>query len=492
MQIYLCETNKKPNSTAIPFAGLYTDVSLNNISVVSGSLKTPSGIVNPVVGFVFDNADTNPVTKLWNYAWVPDYHRYYHIKDWEFDAGIWYGYMQVDALASFRRDIGRYQQYITRSAKSDYWDLSVNDVMYPITGESSWSQDTATNPFTLHDIPSEGTFIIGILSDPSGNTDCGAITYWALTDTQFNDLADWLFGDTVYNGISSSEISSDLVKLLYNPMQYIATSFFLPLPISSVYESSTVHDIKYGWWSTGTSGYWCKRSLLYENTVTLSVPYHPQCANERASYLNLSPYASYTLYYEPFGIIPLAPELLGRHNTITVQTSVSLTTGDAIVRISSGLENIAVNYYNIAVPVQLTQTTTDIIGAGQAALSGISTATGQMLKLNIVGAIATAASAIGDMAVSSAPIAATYGTFGGFNMISDAIRLQAIFYRVVTPDPYKFGKPCCIRTIPQLSGRSDTCSGYMVIADAVPILNGATSEETSIVKQAMESGFYWE
>ena len=61
----------------------------------------------------------------YNYVYIDTLDRYYWIKDWVRNNGLWYGYCAEDVLASFRSDILNTTQYVLRSSTT--YDNSIID-----------------------------------------------------------------------------------------------------------------------------------------------------------------------------------------------------------------------------------------------------------------------------------------------------------------------------------------------------------------------------
>jgi len=74
-------------------------------------------------------------------------------------------------------------------------------------------------------------------------------------------------------------------------------------------------------------------------TFSLTIPRHPQ-TGARGWYLNLSPWAIYTLRAYPFGTIDIDSEALAHWNTLDLHIAIDCATGGAILNISvNGLNN---------------------------------------------------------------------------------------------------------------------------------------------------------
>ena len=66
----------------------------------SGTLRDETSVINPVVMIHATNIS------LFNYAYIPEFHRYYYIRDIvSVRNGLWRVSMSVDVLMSFKNDI---------------------------------------------------------------------------------------------------------------------------------------------------------------------------------------------------------------------------------------------------------------------------------------------------------------------------------------------------------------------------------------------------
>ena len=117
IQATLYSMTKDRNSTAIPSGGGWT---------MDIRLKDGCSIIAP--GVIFDfGLQGNP--QEYNYLHIPDFGRYYWINDWTYDRGLWIAGCTVDALASWRDEIGASSQYIARAAAA--FDGAISDSLYP-------------------------------------------------------------------------------------------------------------------------------------------------------------------------------------------------------------------------------------------------------------------------------------------------------------------------------------------------------------------------
>ena len=65
-------------------------------------IRYESSILNPVLQI--NTVISNPSNL--NYAYIPEFNRYYWINDWSYDRGFWIVRMSVDVLATYKDQIG--------------------------------------------------------------------------------------------------------------------------------------------------------------------------------------------------------------------------------------------------------------------------------------------------------------------------------------------------------------------------------------------------
>ena len=100
--------------------------------------------------------------------------------------------------------------------------------------------------------PSGGTYVVGVINGSSGNR-FGATTYYALTPLMFKNFISKLMSDTFITDMGVTDISSELLKSLFKPLEYITTCMWFPFPLEAM-GSSTAEKIKFGYWDTNVSG----------------------------------------------------------------------------------------------------------------------------------------------------------------------------------------------------------------------------------------------
>lgn len=283
------------------------------------------------------------------------------------------------------------------------------------------------------------------------------------------------------------DISKEVLKTLYNPYQYIASCTWFPIDPTDITDSEAVTQIDIGWWTYNLSGaiLQCTSINIEENNI--AIPVHPQAAT-RGSYLNYMPYTRRCLYGR-FGSLPLDAAFFESGDYVQVSYRVDLITGQCRATFYR-IRNSAIDFINqkefvLGVPIQLAQIGTDYLGTAATAISATAGTIGQALRLDVGGAIATAATGIYNTIQAAMPQLETNGSNGTFLGPSNTTKLITICYNIVDEDITHKGRPLCeIRRI-------DTLSGFIMCAEGDMDLD-VYEEERTAIKNYLTAGFFWE
>ena len=452
--------SKKLNSTKQPTGTgqTYNIILKDNCSVLAPDIKLDVGIAS------------NPCA--YNYCYIADFNRYYYVS-WEWSERLWIGHCKVDPLASWKSNIGSYSAYVARSASS--YDGDIVDTFYPTKADVTEVANSATSdPGWTRNI-SSGQFVIGVMGDESAPNG-GAVTYYAISAAGMYALTNYLLDDTNYN---VSDISPELLKCIFNPLQYIVSCLWFPFQVAT---TGSI-NIKCGWWDIATVG--AKLSdPVYTRNLSFTVPKHPQAAT-RGDYLNLSPFSSYFINAGPWGVIPLDNSELIDEATLAFQMTVDLYTGSG--RLSQVSKDVLA-YVNdqvcqVGIPIQLGQNTINQGALMTSATSGAS-AIKSALSLDPVGLFNNGLNSIVSAAQLSQSVPSMLGSNGtiAFNTL---FAIVGKFYKIADEDLASRGRPLMQpKTISSLSG-------YIECVDADPPIACTLSEMEAIVS-AMNGGFYYE
>ena len=403
-----------------------------------------------------------------NYCYIAEFGRYYWVK-WRFEDRLWIGECNVDPLASFKTQIGSSNCYVARSASS--YNLRVVDNFYPALAKNTHEADIITSPFDK-----EGSYVVGIQGKGSGGKG-GAVTYYRATADGLKTLINYMLADaSIY---SQTDISDELLKCVFNPLQYIVSCMWFPFspPVTS-------GGLSFGWWDASVSGINRLSSLEWGTNMSFTIPKHPKAAT-RGQYLNLPPFAKYRLEAGQWGVIPLDNFNLLDDTTLNCDYKVDLMTGSGRFNIQYRDKLIYEGVYTaqIGVPIQLGQNMFNqgaLMGAGGGLINTVKAAvTGDPAGMLINGI-----TAIGDAAQLTQSIPSSVGSNGTISF-NNVFGIMADFLDIADEDLASRGRPLCqAKTI-------NTLSGYVQCYDADPAVS-CSDEELDMIVQYMNNGFFYE
>lgn len=483
---------------------------------LTGYLREPCSVISPRIKIERLQADENPENLT--YAYIPNFQRYYFVNDWTWADGLWYCSMTVDALASWKTQIGDLEEYVQRLDSTTDFNGAITDTKYPATTDFSIESTAFQNPFT--ESLAQGTYIVGIINGDTAET-VGAINYYAMTPVQFGRFKQYLFSDSnllamdIIDGQGQmliEDISKELLKTMYNPYQYIASCMWYPIPMSSLPVGTELSSIKLGWWNYPISG-----RRLQSQTMTLTenalMPEHPQVT--RGKYLDYAPYTKRTLYGK-FGSFPIDTSFMEVGSYLINFYYIDLVTGQCKVQFyaseTSGGQNrkqLGETDFLLGVPVQIAQIGKDYLGTsvniiettktastgaligslvggfgGTAVAPGGGSASGALAGA-IIGGVMESARGIYNTIDSAMPQMKSSGTNGSFMGTQISTVLISQFFVIVDENITHRGRPLCeVRTIKNLSG-------YIECADG-DIQFPCTLTEKKLIGQHLTGGFFWE
>lgn len=453
--------SKRINSTKQPSGGTSYDI----------ILKAGSSALSPTISLDVGQAG-NPTS--FNYCYIPAYGRYYWVSNWVFENRLWTAVCKVDAMASWKSYIGSYNGYILRSYSAV--NSNIVDTLYPATAVVSTTANSASAAPTFAESADDGYYIIGIMGKNNGQNG-GAVTYYRATPAGMTLLCNYMLDSANFGSID--DISEDLLKCIFNPLQYIVSCMWVP------FSPVVVNGHPYvGWWECNVSGVNPLGSTLkYEVSINYTIPKHPK-ASTRGNYLNMPPFSMYNLYAGPWGVIPISNSYLIGNSTLYTHIKVDLMTGSGKLTIQDSSGNILEEHFaQVGVPVQVGQ---NLINQGAVAStgSGLFNTITSALSGNPAGMLGSGLQTIGSAAELSQSNPSTVGSNGSMTF-ENIWKLVGRFYDVADEDRASRGRPLCsARTISSLSG-------YILCSDADPEIPATDSELNEIV-DFMNSGFYYE
>lgn len=464
MQIVLYQYSKRENSTARPGSGTEFAAQLKDACTVLAPTLMLSGFPNP---------------SAYNYVYIPSFARYYFIRDWTYDGGVWYAECAVDVLASWRDYIGSTTAYILRSSAAYNGDII--DTLYPATqsGEVKYASPDGWDTVTDLD---DGYYVVGIINADADAV--GAVSYYVFNAVQFRALCSYLMDSVDWLDIDASEISKGLQKSLINVFSYIASCMWFPKkPLTT----GEVTSVKLGYWTL--DGVTCERlsgqTVYTIGNFTVDLPRHPQ-AGQRGAYLNTPPYTTYTLITGPWGSITLDGAFLSNVSQITCQPYFDAITGESYMLIAPGTGGTPFMEVRgvFGIPIQLASMATNYIAAAGTIASGAGNTLSSLLQFDVGGAITNGVSGIVSGIQAMIPELNTKGSNGSMMSFYFRPRIQAKFRLIVDEYNSDMGRPLCeprvISSIP----------GYIMVSTP-DISIPCTQVEQSRIKEYMAAGFFY-
>lgn len=371
---------------------------------------------------------------------------------------------RIDVLATYKTEIGASTQYVVRASSES--DGGVIDIKYPSKNSPSFD----SKPFTgdlVTKINDTGFYVLGIKTRDSNS----GLAFYILNSNNMRALVDYMYSGVWCN---AADISTELQKMLCDPMDYISCCYWYPLSTNAQMSDT----INFGYFQSNASGYKLADSqrvqILFD---TLTISPHPQAAT-RGKYLNGAPYTRATASIYGFGRIPLDANKLVESQTIGAYIRIDLFTGLAELALSSGQGDLAKVSSMFGVPIQLSQVTQDLIKPIVSALD----ASAAVARGDIVGAT----KGIGSAIISGlSPQVQTTGSFGSKIAFEEVPHIFSEWYTIVDEYNTDIGRPLCKpKTL-------NTLTGYILCENAEIALN-ATQNEIEEVQSYLNNGFFYE
>lgn len=467
MQATFYQFAKRPNSTKRPSGGQGFGI----------DLKAPCNIIDPEIKIATQSDPT-----VFNYCYLPTFSRYYWVKNWTYSDGLWTASLTVDTLASYREQIGSATEYVVRSSAK--YDGTISDGLYPATAKVQSVTTSFQGGFA--ETISGGFFVIGFIAKAANSI--GAITYVVMTPGNAKKLSAKLLTDVSYLSIDNSEISDNLTKILFNPYQYIVSCNYFPFNIAELTAHlPLVAKINVGWWSVDVPGWILgENNNNFKKSVSVTVPKHPQAAT-RGEYCNVAPYTDYTIYLQPFGVIPLDASKMWGAATLSIQYEADLFTGDSVLRIfTNGNQLVYETTAKLGVSVQLSNINFGIpSGSGGLLQTGIAAAFGGLQAALSGGTLSDVGNGILNAAQATNADVASKGATGSTIAFDMAPYMVARFKIIADDNNEDHGRPLCQRV--QLF----SIPGFIMVDDPDLALT-ATAAEIDSVKSYMKNGFFLE
>lgn len=296
---------------------------------------------------------------VWKYAYIHEFaQRWYTVVDITYNKGLWYMSLAVDVLPTYRDDIGESRQRIARSSK--LVDPYLVDGYMPITSRGTTAQFPLDFGSIFRKITSSSVFYyVVMVVNNSPTSPRGMITPYVLSYAQLQQFRTFLLSEpTEYTG-PVTDVTKDMLKVLFNPMQYIIgckAYHFLP----NIETESGGSEIRLGYWKTGIKSVGVCAGNTQEFSTELTLPHHPDYDQNRR-YLDTSPYTTVRMELQPFYSGELDSTYFYNNRKMKATISVDCVSGDAELALASippeksDYITFAVYYASLALDVPLSQ-----------------------------------------------------------------------------------------------------------------------------------------
>lgn len=470
--VRLWSFSKRTNSTKQP--------ALDDAVNYNCNVKSETSIYNPKIELNLGMAED---PSQYNYARIPAFNRFYYIDDWTFTNGLWVATMHTDVLATFKSNIGNADLYLLRASAEH--DGRIVDNMYPAKVNCNFNRTAITSPFKPYYDNSgfQGCYVIGVVSEAGTY---GSLKYYVLDEVNMAKVCQYLINDavSVANNFSTSDATLALQNSIVDPIQYIKSAIWLPFDASDISGVLTTNVKVFNWQIPDVTAHFLASRLYIEKTLTPATIKHPD-TNDRGVYVNASPYTLAHLSFPPFGVVELDTTVLSNVDNITLHLIVDGITGKGFLEVKAHSQVLNRLEAQIGVPIQLSQISSDYVGAATSIVSGGANAVGNFIKGDIAGGIAGVAGSIGNAINALAPRAQTIGSGGAFSHLFGTFELGFQFFRPAEDDNSHNGRPLCKIRKPANLG------GYMLIQDG-DIGSVGFQQENDEIRRLLESGFYYE
>lgn len=384
------QTGKRVNSTKIP-AQVPGDIGISVELKDVTNLFTPTLILSADLFTDAQGHLENPMKFV--YCYISDFSRYYFIRSWSWILGRWECSLEVDVLASFKSAIGETSAYVLRSA-SDY-DGAVVDTKYVTKGGALSlidSHNTTWETNLSSTTVSSGFFVIGIVNNDSNAI--GATSYYAVNAVGLRKFMAELYASPAWMNITDASISTDLQKMMMNPIQYIVSCQWIPCALDTSGLTSLT-TIPVGWWNVTVNSndplyQLTGSSLKLKYTMAFDIPKHPGAADAHLGWLLNAPYSQYQVQYYPYGVFSIDSAKLIGYDKLFCVNDIDLVTGIGTLTITRGigLVDYGIVIYSttaqIGIPISLAQMSVDMSrlnnGATWAGAAGLALANNGFLS----------------------------------------------------------------------------------------------------------------
>lgn len=452
----------------------------NNFSKRRNSTKRPSGGSGVNVALKEGTSHMHPEFILGSIAnpWAINYcswgDSYYYVNDIVAEANNYFRLIcELDVLATFKTEIGNYTTLIARSSADN--NLRVIDNIYPAKAQPTTIR-TPYTPNVFTDNISRGTYLMATVGK-AGNH------FYLMNQTRFNSLCQWLFpalgmdyqqwavmniGQALAGG--QDNILKNVVALKWMPVDYGVVSGYL---------TATTETYIGNWTMPHANSEALGDTNIPLLNLTMQFADRPD-GGARGDWLYQAPFASYYIYFPPFGKIEIDSSYMKKANlTCSVTIAFNLISGNATLIVNVDYNRVGVYNVNLACDMSSGGTSYNLGGVA----TGIATAISAYAEGKKAGMVGGIASAVSSLVPSGSQIGG--GVAGVPADIALPCATHACYYDPIDENNAEYGRP--LAEVRQIS----TLSGYVQCAGASLSIAGHV-EEMQELNSLLDSGIFYE
>ena len=472
MEVRFYNFSKRNNSTKIPTGGYK---SFNCL------IKESSSIVNPKLKIQTD------VIAAYNYAYIPQWNRYYFVNDAVSEDNMWIVYLEEDSLATYKDAIGNTSCNIMYASGST---KNIVDSRIPVRADVTISEDSNS--------------IAGLeIFDQGGNTVIGITGKGSFGAYVCNDINDLLDGvDNWWDNLTINNVWDAAKQFIFGGSAADCIKSAIKLPIQWTELIGPTENLYLGNYPAKNDNGVAIQGIrilqpIVSGTCNCLIPW-PATKN----WTRLSQYSTIVMYLPLIGLVNLPATELQDETNINIQYKVNITSGDLSVIYTGGTTrkhlgtasaNIAQNTAYGSTGINTNKMTQSVVtGVGSlivgVALAAESGGLSLAQKLAVGGGLAASAGqAISAMGGSSDGSGGLGG--GASNALDKDVHIWVVT-KNLTDTPNSFNP---IMGKPYMSvGKPKNFSGY-VQTDGFKFEHiQAFKSEKEIVNTLMDSGIYFE
>lgn len=274
MNVQFYSFSKRRNSTKQP-AGSGT--------VIDCKLKEGTSVKNPKL-------QISGRTFGYNYAYIPDFGRYYFVNDIISESyDITTYVLEEDSLASNKSAIGSTVARIEYSSTGYDQDMIDPRIDVYTTRRISGSQEASPQ------FSQTGCFVLTVFNNTTGNSS-GVSTSYMLTQAEMNKVKNWLGNDSIMQKMATYFKS--------NPIDSIFGCIWVPFPYDSSL-GTNVTSISIGNQDSSDTGYTINAVKLEGTGIRYNTANLSKNLRYTTGFRMVEPYTSATIYLPGIGAVPL-------------------------------------------------------------------------------------------------------------------------------------------------------------------------------------------